>query len=253
MLKNSGIHESRATELMAVARLLSNTPAAQRAEMLQQPKTVLIGMARMDDEVLAAALEDGVFKERLTIQEFEAELKKQQALNTTLSQQLDVLRDYKKQADDSRIVSSKVPHDVSDIRRELCALHLKAELAITDMGDLAQTVCELGERADTKDWMDGAAQMAYSQLRSLAGTLSLKLQGYKELFGVLDELPTEEHRAYLRPEEAAVVAQHGAKLKQAHYVEVNDRDKVRKNERADATGAKGRRFDTLADQGKAKK
>jgi hypothetical protein len=138
------------------------------------------------------------------------------------------------------IITTDVPPQVTDLRRETAALYKQADLAVKSLADLAQPLVDLHHIQKAQPWVTPSAVQAYTAMQSLHATLAVQMAAWRDAFGLDDVqgLPPITDHAFYQPEEAALVATHFVAMADTHAKEGIKRANQRANEVAGKRGAK---------------
>lgn len=218
------------------------------AEGDQRRREALLGMGKSKAVVLLGAMPE--VRERImgspellsealegSKRELEAQIKVLKKEVNNLHAKEEIKASRKANEAESHFVTPDIPYLVTDIRREAAALYQQAKLAIASLHDLAPQLDALHEVKGCMAWAGPSKLQAFTALRSLHASLSVYMAAWVDEHGMTGEdLPTPEHKAFYRPEEAALVARHFEVLAGAHQ----DAKTKRANRAAnDAPGARG--------------
>lgn len=233
-LADASLPKQRASEQMAVTRAVLLANPEQRSKLIQQPRTVLIGLGQMDEELRQEWLETGELDERLTLTEYKnlvANLKakladSQIAHELTEREKAALAKQLKRRAEASD--SELVPLAVADMRSEIAALVKKGQLAADSLTTLGREVADLG--ATAPDWMLPTARLAFAGLLAVREQLDGSLSAYADLLG---ERRSELAKAapamsFLTPVEIEQVASDWRQLAATHQHEAALREHERK-------------------------
>ena len=168
-LDDAGIPQQRAAELMAIAELVCNASDADRSRLINQRKTVLLGIARMDEEVRQKWLETGELDERLTLNEYEALLAKKDKQIQLQAEDNKRLTAQVKHADlvGQQSVDEVTPLAIAQLRREAASYAQDALACIHGFVGLAEKLEALGMGDKTAAWVKPASLSLHSLLQSI--------------------------------------------------------------------------------------
>jgi hypothetical protein len=204
-----GIPVQRASELMAVADMVAKASPDDRRRLLGQPKTILIGMARMDDDVRADLMATGKLNERLTLTEYRALLTDKDKLLAAAESRVKAL--------DAELARSRLtgkaaldlatPLAVVQIRRDAAALAITAQEAMHDFSMLVNRVTEMGGDPKADQWARALSVSLVSALQGLQATIDDQLRDAVEAFGLDTQIPARTEIAMAVPgrEEAELI------------------------------------------------
>lgn len=250
LLKASGVPAERAREHMAIADTLAKASPEDRKRLLGQPKTVLIGMARMDDDVRADLLATGKLNEKLTLAEYRELVSDKDKLLAAAESRVKAL--------DAELARTRLtgkaaldlatPLAVVQIRRDAAALAITAQEAMHDFGVLVNRVTEMGGDPKADQWARALSVSLVSALQGLQATIDDQLRDAVEAFGFDAQIPARTEIAMAVPgrEEAELIrsAMEGVmvgiereRTKRAHdnYVEQRERAPTKGAYRKDPT------------------
>lgn len=239
----TGVGQRDAQGCMRLAKAYAAEGDARRREaLLEMGKTKAVMLLSaipevreqiMDSpELLSDALEGSK-------REFEVQLAKLKKRVGDLELEHDNRESRKAIAGAKNVVVPDIPHEVTDIRREIAALFQQAELAVQSMGDLPPLIEEAATLPRADKWVKPTAAQAYTALKSLHAAIGLQMGVWREQFDLdADGLPPITNGAYYQPEEAALVAQHFEALTTAHLAEGIKRANRRANDTPEKRGAK---------------
>lgn len=173
-----GLSRFRSAELMRMAKFATALPEAERAKLLQLPKTKVLALASADPEVIQDLLENGTDDlADLSVRDLRQHIRRLQAQAADAAVQRDTVaaeRDglarqlRKRRLDDED--HAGVPRVVADARAEAAALVKKAELAISDLYPLGVEVTGLSGHEQAGVWVAPTLRLA------LSGAVALRLQ-----------------------------------------------------------------------------
>ncbi len=208
-LQAAGMPRQRSSELMAVASLVAATPVGARKQLLQQPKKVLIGLARMDDEIREQLFETGVLEERLTLAEYHAVLDKKDKL---LALAGDDIKRLQAQARSAEIMGRKAldaatPLAVAQLRREAASYAQDALACISGFVALTQKLQSFEAVAGLQPWVAPASLSLVSLLQSVHEAAGHMLTTVNDEFGLDRSVPEGPAlmMALPGPEETALI------------------------------------------------
>lgn len=208
-LAEFGIATQRASELMAIADVLAKASPDDRKKLLGQPKTILIGMARMDDEVRAELLATGKLDAKLTLAEYRELVSDKdkviaavESRNKALAAELALARLTGKAA-----LDLATPITVVQVRRDAAALALTAQEAVHDFAVLVNRVTDMGQTAADLQWGRATAVSLVSALQGLQAVIHDQLQDAVTAFGLDTQVPPRTEIAMAVPgrEEAELI------------------------------------------------
>lgn len=209
LLKEADIPPQRAHELMAVASLLESATPNDRARLLKQGKTTLMGLARMDEEVRQKWLETGELDERLTLNEYDALISKKDKL---LQQQAEDIKRLSAQVKRDELVGQLAldevtPLAIAQLRREAASYAQDALACIHGFVGLSEKLEALGAERKTAAWVTPASLSLFSLLQSIQEATSERLTQLIEDFELNRSVP--EGAALMMatpgPDEAALI------------------------------------------------
>lgn len=242
-LTGVGIGRSDAASCMQLARAYASEGDVRRRDaLLEMGKTKAIALLVQKPEVreqimnspelLGQALEG-------TTREFEAQLSKLKKQNDVLQLVVDNHASRKLIAASKNVVVPDIPHEVTDLRREVAALYQQASLAVQSIGDLPPLIEEAGAQPKADKWIEPTATQAYVALQSLHASIGIQMAVWRDRFGLdVLGLPPITNGAFYGPEEAALVASHFESLAIEHRAEGIKRANRRANEVVGKKGAK---------------
>ncbi|MEY2690369.1 MAG: hypothetical protein RL375_4569 [Pseudomonadota bacterium] len=249
-LADFGIARQRAHELMAIADVLAKASPDDRKRLLGQPKTILIGMARMDDDVRADLLATGKLNEKLTLAEYRELVSDKDKLLAAAESRVKAL--------DAELARTRLtgkaaldlatPLAVVQIRRDAAALAITAQEAMHDFSVLVNRVTEMGGDPKADQWARALSVSLVSALQGLQATIDDQMRDAVEAFGLDAQIPARTEIAMAVPgrEEAELIrsAMEGVmvgiereRTKRAHdnYVEQRERAPTKGAYRKDPT------------------
>lgn len=236
-----GLTRYRAAELMRSAKFVTRLPEAQRAEMLNLPKSKVLLLASADPAVIEDLLEnddDGDLA-TLSVRDLRVRIRELEASNTDLSVKADTaeaerdgalkkLQRRQRDAEDS----DGVPVVVADIRLEIAALLKKAELAVTSLHPVTVEAYGLRGNDQSHDWSDPTLRLA------LSGLLALRELVDGGLKGLADALGDKAKRLASHPEALSFLDELEVKAVAAEYANLvalhSHEEALRKHERDQA-------------------
>lgn len=241
-LSENGFSKPRAYELMAVAELLQAASPEDRKRLMRQPKTALIGLARMDDEIRQKLLETGVLDERLTLTEYHTLMGKKDLL---LKQQGDDIKRLKAHVTAAELTGRKAldvvtPLAVAQLRREAASYAQDALACIHGFVSMAQKLAELDNDSTTQAWVAPVSlslvsllqtvhEAAAAQLSQMVGDFELN-RDLPEGPALMMATPGPEEAAMIREAMTGVLIDFGrrhASLEYGQYLETRDKVKSR--------------------------
>lgn len=236
-LKECGIPKQRASEHMAITKALLAADDVERRKLLQQPKTALIGIARMDEEVRQHLLDTGELDAQLTIGEYKQLLTNQGLDLKRKDEEIHALR-AKLAQEGGRSSTGDVPAAVADIRAEVAALVKKSELSIADIYQQLAGMAPLLGVEGVAEWVKPTAQLCMAGLVALRVQLDGAINQVAEHYGLtkLADTPPDV-LAELGGDEVAQVAQQWASLVQQHRHEAALREFEREQAKPRGRGA----------------
>lgn len=242
LLRAAQIASPRASELMAIADVLQRASPEDRKRLMRQPKTALIGLARMDDEIRQKLLETGVLDERLTLTEYHTLMGKKDLL---LKQQGDDIKRLKAQVTAAELTGRKAldvvtPLAVAQLRREAASYAQDALACIHGFVSLAQKLAELDNASTTQAWVAPVSlslvsllqtvhEAAAAQLSQMVGDFELN-RDLPEGPALMMATPGPEEAAMIREAMTGVLIDFGrrhASLEYGQYLETRDKVKSR--------------------------
>lgn len=237
-LSEVGIPKQRAAELMAVADLIAKSEPAERERLLGQPKTVLIGVARLDDAMREAAFAQGRFSERLSIAEYEESIEQMHKQMADMAVQrdkaeADLKAMEKKQRRAERDAEDQVvPLVVADARAELAALIKKAELAVTSLHPVGMEIVGLVSHGEAVEWVEPTLRLGLSGLLAVRELVDGAIKSFAEGIGDKVERLTSQPDtlSFLDASEIKALAEDYGRLTALHQHEAA----LREHERAQA-------------------
>lgn len=168
-LKSHSLPKERAYELMAIANLLQRATPEDRKRLMQQPKTALIGLARMDDAVRQQLLDTGKLEERLTLNEYKALLNTK---HSEVARQKTTIEALTKQLRTAELTGQKAldtttPMTVVQLRTEAASYAQDALACIHGFTSIGQRLEPLDKEAKTRVWVKPVALSMVSLLQAL--------------------------------------------------------------------------------------
>lgn len=229
-LSQHDIPSQRASEHMAIAGVLLRTAPDDRKKLLRQPKTVTLGIARMDDEVRQHFLDTGELDERLTLQEYKSLLKRR-------DQEIQLKEEHIKRLDaqlsrseavGKKALDAVTPLSVAHLRREASAYAQEALACMHSFASLRERLADLGG-TDADDWVQPVAASFISlllmvheativQLERVAADFALK-QELPDLSALSLAVPGPEEAAYIRQAMTGVLIGHETNVQHEEYQE----------------------------------
>ncbi|MBK1683414.1 hypothetical protein [Rhodoferax fermentans] len=208
-LKNHNFPRPRAYELMAIADVLQRATPEDRKRLMQQPKTTLIGLARMDDEVRQQLLDTGKLDERLTLNEYKALLERKDAELATRGSAIEKLTAQVRTAEltGRKALDVQTPLTVAQVRREAASYAQDALACVHGFTGMANRLVPLDNEPSTRAWVKPAALSMVSLLVAVQDAVAYQLSELVSQFELDVELPSkaELHLATPGPEEAELI------------------------------------------------
>ena len=173
LIESAGLSRQRAQEMMRMAKVLTLAPAAQRATMLELPKTKVMALASADPVVLEALMEDGADKiDALSVRELKAEIKSMKKALVEAQVQRDTaeaeLTTARKKLHGREQRDDGVPNVVADTRQEIAVLGRQLEMGVQSMASIAQDLDnELTRSVVPMIWTDASARQALAAMASV--------------------------------------------------------------------------------------
>jgi hypothetical protein len=232
------ISRERAAELMAVADLIARVSEEDRKKLIGQPKTALIGLARVDSEVREAMLKSGKLDQRLTLAEYQSEIQRLQEQVNRLDTYNGELKakSQKLELIGSQVVDHVTPLPVAHVRRDAVLLAAEAGLCIDGFAILMNKLNEVPTISGGIDWARPVAVSMVSALESVRSALTEQINSVITAYGLDVSIPegADLQMVVPGPQEKALIDSAltellvKAQLKRAerdyaHYVE--DREK----------------------------
>ena len=208
-LNDVGIPNQRAYELMAIADVLQRATPEDRKRLMQQPKTTLIGLARMDDEVRQQLLDTGKLDERLTLNEYKALLERKDAELATRGSAIEKLTAQVRTAEltGRKALDVQTPLTVAQVRREATSYAQDALACVHGFTGMANRLVPLDNEPATRAWVTPAALSMVSLLVAVQDAVAYQLSELVSQFELDVDLPSkaELHLATPGPEEAELI------------------------------------------------
>lgn len=203
------ISRQRANELMAVSHMIALASPEDRKKLLGQPKTALIGLARADSEVLDAMLESGKLDVRLTLGEYQSEIKRLQEQVNRLDTYNGELKakTQKLELTGSQVVDHVTPLPVAHVRRDAVLLAAEAGLCIDGFAILMNKLNEVPTISGGIDWARPVAVSMVSALESVRSALTEQINSVITTYGLDVSIPegADLQMAVPGPQEKALI------------------------------------------------
>lgn len=250
-LKQSGIPKQRASEMMRLCESLIECSLEDRKKLLQQPKVVLLGLSRMDDEVRQQWLDTGELDDVLTLNEYKAKLAKKDKSEALLQQENEQLslKIKRMEAQADLKVDAITPVTVVHLRKAAAGFGQEAIALLRAFEDLRSRALEL-RGSPIANWVQPMALQFIAMQQMVIQAAQDELALTLEAFGLEDEKlsATAVSNAIPMVEETQLIREHLNGIMVGAEMRRDDVRKLYSNAIKDANDERGARYKTSSEK-----